>query len=63
MVLMGAFGMGAIAAHNVNGIWDSINDLAYGIGGAIVYTAVFLKIAFAGRRRAKPQRRQGFRSG
>lgn len=81
MVLMGAFGMGAIAAaglatilhvalechewygdvllgtHNVNGVWDTVNDLAYGLGGALLYTVVFKRFGFTKRRRARPDKR------
>lgn len=81
MVLMGTFGMGAIAAaglativyvalechefygdvllgtHNVNGIWDTVNDLAYGLGGVLIYTVVFKRFGFTQRRRAKPDKR------
>jgi hypothetical protein len=81
MVLMGAFGLSALAAaglatilhvvleiqeyygdvilhtHNVNGIADSINDLAYGIGGMLVYTLIASRSRFLKLRRTKPKKR------
>src|SRR5687767_15859415 len=81
MVLVGAFGLGAMAAaglaahfpvalerhefygdvllgtRNVNGIWDTVNDLAYGLGGVLIYTVVFKRFGFTKRRRAKPDKR------
>ena len=75
-VLMGAFGLNALAAaglstmlhvalevqefygdvllhtHNVSGIQDSINDLAFGLVGVIVYTLVFTHSHYLNRRRA-----------
>jgi hypothetical protein len=83
MVLMGVFGLPALAAaglatilhvvlecwefygdvllgtHNVKGIWDSINDLSYGIAGMILYTVIFRRFAFTRQRRAKPDKRRG----
>jgi hypothetical protein len=70
MVLMGAFGMGAMAAaglatilhvalechefygdvllgtHNVNGMWATVNDLACGLGGVLIYTVIFKRFGF-----------------
>jgi hypothetical protein len=46
-----------LGTHNVRGIADSINDLAYGLAGMVVYTLVFRRIAFVRRRRAKPDKR------
>jgi hypothetical protein len=81
MVLMGVFGMGAVAAaglatilhvalechefygdvllgtHNVKDLWDTVNDLSYGLVGALIYTVVFKRFAFTRRRRAKPDKR------
>ena len=79
-VLMGAFGLRALAAaglstmlhvwleveeyygdvllhtHNVNGIADSINDLAFGLLGVIVYTVIFANLQFFQRRQAPRKR-------
>jgi len=41
----------------VRGIADSINDLAYGLAGMVVYTILFRRFAFTRRRRAKPDKR------
>ena len=81
MVLMGVFGMGAVAAaglatifhvalechefygdvllgtHNVKDVWDTVNDLSYGLAGALLYTVVFRRLAFTRRRRASPRKR------
>jgi hypothetical protein len=44
--------------HTVRGIADSINDLAYGLVGSLVYTILFRRFAFTRRRRAKPDKRR-----
>jgi hypothetical protein len=41
----------------VRGVADSVNDLAYGLAGMVVYTVVVRRIALATRRRAKPDKR------
>jgi hypothetical protein len=46
-----------MGTHNVRGIADSINDLAYGLVGMLVYTILFLRFAFTRRRRANPDKR------
>ena len=50
-----------MGTHNVRGIADSINDLAYGLAyglaGMLVYTILFRRFAFTRRRRAKPDKR------
>ena len=83
MVLMGAFGLTALAAaglatilhvllevqefygdmilhtHNVNGIADSINDLAYGLAGMFVYTVLASRVRYLKLRRTRPKKRRG----
>jgi hypothetical protein len=46
-----------MGTHNVRGIADSINDLAYGLAGMLAYTMLFGRFAFTRRRRAKPDKR------
>ena len=82
MVLMGAFGLPALAAaglatilhvtlevqeyygdvllgtHNVNGIVDSINDLAYGLAGMVVYTWLASRVRYLRLRRTRPNKRR-----
>ena len=82
MVLMGAFGLPALAAaglatilhvtlevqeyygdvilhtHNVNGIADSINDLAYGLAGMVLYTWLASRVRFLRLRRTRPNKRR-----
>ena len=82
MVLMGAFGLEALAAaglstilhvtlevqefygdvllhtHNVNGIADSINDLAYGLAGMVVYTFIASRARYLKLRRTRPKKRR-----
>jgi hypothetical protein len=41
----------------VRGVADSINDLAYGLGGMVAYTLAFKRFAYTRRRRAKPDKR------
>jgi hypothetical protein len=77
MVLMGAFGLEALAAaglstilhvtlecweyygdvllgtHNVRGVADSINDLAFGLAGMVVYTFIAARWMFLRRRRTR----------
>jgi hypothetical protein len=84
-VLMGAFGLRALAAaglstmlhawleieeyygdvflhtHNVKGIEDSMNDLLFGLVGAVVYAFVFAHSHFLERRKAP--RRRGRKAG
>lgn len=43
--------------HNVRGIADSINDLAYGIGGMVVYTLIASRWMYLRQRRTRPKRR------
>ena len=73
MVLMGAFGLAAIlhvtlecweyygdvllGTHNVKGIADSINDLAYGLAGMVVYTMLASRVRFLKLRRTRPKKR------
>lgn len=83
MVLVGAFGLQALAAvgfstmlhvllevqeyygdvllgtHNVKGIADSINDLAYGLAGVILYGLVAKRWMYLRRRRTRPTKRRG----
>jgi len=46
-----------LGTHKVNGIWGTVNDLAYGLGGVLVYTVIFKRFGFTKRRRAKPAKR------
>ena len=44
--------------HNVNGVADSINDLAYGLAGMIVYTFLASRVRYLKLRRTRPNKRR-----
>ena len=46
-----------LGTHNVRGIADSINDLAYGLGGMVVYTMIAKRSWFLRLRRTRPKKR------
>jgi hypothetical protein len=46
-----------LGTRNVNGIWDTVNDLSYGLAGVILYAVLFQRFAFTRRRRARPEKR------
>lgn len=48
-----------LGTHNVKGITDSINDLAYGLAGVVVYGLVAKRWMYLRRRRTRPKKRPG----
>jgi len=46
-----------LGTHNVRGIADSMNDLAYGLAGVLVYTIVAKRSMFLRLRRTKPKKK------
>jgi hypothetical protein len=46
-----------LGTHNVNGVADTVNDLAYGIAGMFVYTMLASRVRFLKLRRARPKKR------
>lgn len=46
-----------LGTHNVNGIADSMNDLAFGLAGVIVYALIAKRWMYLVRRRTRPKRR------
>lgn len=45
--------------HNVKGIADTVNDLAFGVTGVVVYTLIASRWMYLRRRRTKPHKRTG----
>jgi hypothetical protein len=46
-----------LGTHNVRGIADSINDLAFGLAGVLVYTIIAKRSVFLRRRRTRPKKK------
>jgi len=46
-----------LGTHNVRGVADSINDLAYGLAGVLAYTLVAKRSWFLRLRRTRPKKR------
>jgi hypothetical protein len=46
-----------LGTHNVNGVADTVNDLAYGIAGMFVYTMLASRVRFLKLRRTRPKKR------
>jgi hypothetical protein len=51
------YGDVVLGTHNVKGIADSINDLAYGLAGVATYSFVAHRWRYLRRRRASPEKR------
>jgi len=47
-----------LGTHNVKGIADSINDLAYGIAGMLVYTFLASRVRYLKLRRTRPNKKR-----
>ncbi len=47
-----------LGTHNVRAIAESINNLAYGLAGMVVYRLAFKRFAYTRRRRARPDKRR-----
>ena len=46
-----------LGTHNVKGIADTVNDLAYGLAGMFVYTQIASRMRYLKLRRARPKKR------
>lgn len=46
-----------LGTHNVNGVADTVNDLAFGIAGMILYTVLASRVRFLKLRRTRPKKR------
>ena len=46
-----------MGTHNVRGIADSMNDLAYGLLGVLVYAIVAKRSVFLRMRRTRPRKK------